>query len=222
MSFPHGYFDVELPTDGATSWALIGASRAGKSTLLKYILKRFFKREIITMFTMNPHADMYKTLPNHYLVSDEYTPELIHDAYMINKMTDNKYKFLFVSDDYVDHRIKNDAEVTRLLTIYRNCGLSSIFSFQGRTLMNATGRNNINYIAIFKQNTAKEYEDVVRDYLMMWLPSDMTVRQAVEFVMRMTQHHHFFFIDNIKGKCYLSRLNEVQFEEANEKIRSVL
>lgn len=222
MSFPHGYFSPELPTNGGTSWALIGASRSGKTTLMKYILKKCFKREITTFFTMNPHAEIYKTLPETYMVSDEYYPEMIHDAYMINKLTDNKHRFLFVSDDYVDNKIKNDAEITRCLTIYRNAFVSSIFSFQGRTLMNSVGRNNINYVAIFKQNTAKEFEEVVKDYLMMWFPPDMSVREVVDFVVRMTHHYHFFFIDNIKGECYLSKLTPEQFAETEEKIRNIM
>lgn len=217
MSFPTKYFDVELPTNGGTSWFLVGASRSGKSTLLKFIMKKFFKREITTFFTMNPHADMYKSLSDQVIVSDEYHGEVIHDAYEINKLSENKYRFLFVSDDYVDTKIKNDPEITRCLTIYRNAFVSTIFSMQSRVLGNSVGRNNVNYVCIFKQNTAKEYEEVVKDYLSMWLPPDMTMREAVEFVARMCADHHFFFIDNIVGECYLTKLTPGQFEYCNTR-----
>jgi hypothetical protein len=72
--------------------------------------------------------------------------------------------------------------------------------------MSAVGRNNINYVAIFKQNSSGEYENVIKEFLGMWLPTDMTMREAIEFVRKATEDHHFFFIDNIKGECYISKL----------------
>jgi hypothetical protein len=140
------------------------------------------------------------------IVSELYHPELLREAHEFNRLSDNKWPFLFISDDYVDMRIKTDAEITRALTIYRNSNISTIFSFQGRTLMSAVGRNNINYVAIFKQNSSGEYENVIKEFLGMWLPTDMTMREAIEFVRKATEDHHFFFIDNIKGECYISKL----------------
>lgn len=166
---------------------------------------------------MNPHAPVYKSLSDQVIVSDKYHGELLHDAYEINKLTGNKFNFLFVSDDYVDNTIKNDPEIIRALTIYRNAGVNTIFSFQGRTLMNAVGRGNINYVAIFKQQTPQEFENVIKEYLSMWLPPEMTMREMVAFVMEMTADHHFFFIDNIVGECYISKLSPKQFEFAEEK-----
>jgi hypothetical protein len=47
---------------------------------------------------------------------------------------------------------------------------------------------------------------VIKEFLGMWLPTDMTMREAIEFVRKATEDHHFFFIDNIKGECYISKL----------------
>lgn len=162
------------------------------------------------MFSMNPQADIYKSFPHRVMVSETYHPELLREAHEINRLADNKYPFLFISDDYVDMRIKTDAEITRALTIYRNSNINTIFSFQGRTLMSAVGRNNINYVAIFKQNSTGEYEAVIKEFLGMWLPTDLTMKEAIEFVRTATEDHHFFFIDNIKGECYISKLTPAQ------------
>ena len=165
------------------------------------------------MFSMNPHADIYGDLGKKVIVSDTYHPELLAEAHELNKECENKFPFLFISDDMVDQSMKNDHEITRALTIYRNANISTIFSYQGRTLMNAVGRNNLNYVCIFKQQTPLEYEAVVKEFLSMWLPQHLTMRQMVSFVMKATQDHAFFFIDNLEGCCYISRLAAHQIED---------
>jgi hypothetical protein len=159
---------------------------------------------------MNGHADIYKDMGEKILVSSNYHPELFREAHEINSLCDNKYPFFFISDDYVDTKIKNDPEITRALTIYRNCNVSSLFSFQGRTLMNAVGRNNANFICVFKQQTPMEWENVIKEFLSMWLPSGMSMKEMVEFCKAATVDHQFFFLDNIAGKCYLSKLSKAQ------------
>lgn len=178
--------------------------------MMKYLYNELFTKYITMMFTMNPQADIYKDFDSKVIVSEVYHPALFREAHQLNKLTDNKYPFLFISDDYVDAKIKNDAEITRALTIYRNSGISSIFSFQGRTLMSSVGRNNMNYIIIFKQQTPMEYENVIKEFLSMHLPQGMTMREMVTFCQEATADHQFFFIDNIKGECYLSKLSKAQ------------
>jgi ABC-type cobalamin/Fe3+-siderophores transport system ATPase subunit len=210
MSFPSKQFDLQLPTNGGVSFGLIGASRSGKTTLMKYLFRTFFKKHTTIMCTMNPHADIYSDLDARVLVVNDYHPELLREMHEMNSCCSNRYPFLFISDDFVNAKIKNDPEVTRALTIYRNANVSSIFSFQGRTLMNAVGRNNLNYIAILKQQTPKEFECVIKEYLSMWLPTGMTMKEQIEFCRLATEDHQFFFIDNIKGECYLTKLTKEQ------------
>lgn len=190
---------------------LCGASRSGKTTLLKYIYSTYFSKQHVTcMFSMNRHADIYKDLSDKVLVSDNFHSELLREAHELNSLCDNKHKFLFISDDYVDQKIKNDPEITRCMTIYRNAQISSIFSMQGRTLMSAVGRNNANYIVVLKQQTPLEWEAVIKEFLSMWLPSGMSMREMIDFCKEATVDHQFFFIDNIEGKCYLSKLTKSQ------------
>tara|TARA_R110000868_G_scaffold158418_1_gene386528 strand:- start:729 stop:1370 length:642 start_codon:yes stop_codon:yes gene_type:complete len=210
MSFETRKFNIELPTNGGISLMLIGASRSGKTTLLKHLYKKHFCKHITVMFSMNRHADIYKDLGDKIMISDHFHSEIIKDAHEINSLCDNKFPFLFISDDYVDTKIKNDPEITRCMTLYRNAGISSIWSFQGRTLMSAVGRNNANYIAIFKQQTPLEFENVIKEFLSMWLPTGMTMREMVDFCKEALVDHQFFFIDNIEGKCYLSKLSKEQ------------
>ena len=210
MSFETRKFNIELPTNGGVSMMLIGASRSGKTTLMKYLYRKHFNKHITVMFSMNRHADIYKDLDDKVLISDQFHSELLREAHEINTLCDNKFPFLFISDDYVDNKIKNDPEITRCMTIMRNANVSSCWNFQGRTLMSAVGRNNANYIAIFKQQTPLEFENVIKEFLSMWLPTGMTMREMVDFCKEATADHQFFFIDNIEGKCYLSKLSREQ------------
>jgi len=210
MSFEVRRFELTLPTNGGTSFGLIGASRSGKTTLMKYLYRTHFKKHITIMSTMNPHASIYEDLDSKVLVCQDYHPELLREMHELNSHTGNKYPFLFISDDFVNPKIKNDGEVTRALTIYRNAGVSSIWSFQGRTLMSAVGRNNLNYIAVLKQQTPKEWECVIKEFLSMWLPTGMNMREMVEFCRLATEDHQFFFIDQIEGCCYLTKLSREQ------------
>jgi len=210
MSFVSKKFDITLPTNGGISLLLCGASRSGKTTMMKYLYKTHFEKCITTMFSMNRHADIYSDLSDKVIVSDTFHSELLREAHQINSVCDNKFPFLFISDDYVDTKIKNDPEITRCMTIYRNANISSIWSFQGRTLMSAVGRNNANYIIVFKQQTPLEWENVIKEFLSMYLPIGMTMREMVEFCKEATVDHQFFFIDNISGGCCLSKLSRVQ------------
>lgn len=217
MSFPCKPFNITLPDMGngcsAVSWMLCGASKSGKTTLMKYLLRHYYKKHLTVMFTMNPHAEIYKSLDKKIIVSDEYHSEIISEMHTINKEMKNSHNFLVVSDDYVGLDIKNDKEITRLLTCYRNSSMDSVFSFQGRTLMNAVGRNNCNYIVILKQQTPKDWVCVIEDFLDMWLPMDMTMREKVAFCQAATVKHQFFIIDNMAEECYISKLSPSQVED---------
>jgi hypothetical protein len=209
MSFPAKKFNITLPENGGTAWALIGCSRSGKSTLMKHIYKEYFNKHIGVMFTMNSHAPIYKDFKN-ILVCSEYNNEVLTDMQKINAGTKNKFDFVVVSDDYVSPKIKSDPEITRFLTIGRNCGCSSIFSFQGRTLMNSVGRNQVNYVCIFKQQTTKEWKNIIDEYLDMWLPLTLSMNEKIQFCKEATVDHQFFMIDNILGECYLTKLSKAQ------------
>lgn len=203
-------FDIKLPTNGGVSFVLCGASRSGKSTLMKYLYRKYFKKHIALMFSLNVHAEIYKDLSSKTIVSPEYLPELLVDIHDINVKSGNKFPFLVISDDMVGGSIKNDAQVTRLLTVYRNAACSSIFSFQGRTLLNPVGRQNANFVCILKQQTPQEWINVCKEFLDLYLPLGMSYPEKVKYCQEATRDHQFFVIDNIEGCCYLTKLSRAQ------------
>jgi len=206
MSFPAKKLDVVLPTNGGCSWVLCGSSRSGKSTMMKFLMKEYYSKFASVMFSQNGHSDIYKNLGKDIIVSDKFLPELITEAHEINSKCGNKVPFMFLSDDYVGYDVKNSMEITKLLTIFRNANCSSIFSFQHRTLISPAGRAQVNYIAIFKQQTPKNWKNMIDEFLDCWLPMNMTMPEKIAWCVAATVDHQFLFIDNIKGECYISKL----------------
>jgi len=208
--FPSKRFELQLPENGGISIFLLGCSRSGKTTMLRHLYKTYFQHYITTFLSMNLHADIYKDFGSKMILMDEYYPEILQEMHHINAETGNKFQFLYVNDDFVSHKIKNDPEVLRLLTLYRNAGMSSIQSFQGATLMSPVGRAQVNFILIFKQNTPKEWERVIREYLLGWLPEPMTMNERISWCRVATQDHQFIVVDQLNSECYISKLKSDQ------------
>lgn len=206
-------FSITLPTNGGVSFILCGASRSGKSCLLKYLYKTYFKSHISIMFSLNTQADIYKNLSKNTIVSPEFLPDILSDCHTINVKSGNKFPMLILSDDYVGGQVKNAEEVTRLLTVYRNANMSSIFSFQGRTLINPVGRASCNYIAILAQQTPQAWMNICKEYLDSYLPMSMTYPERIRYCQEATRDHQFFFIDNILGEFYISKLSRAQMSD---------
>ncbi len=210
MSLPFKAFDLELPNNGGTTWVLLGASRSGKTTFMKFLYKKFYKKHITTMFSMNPQADIYGDLSSKVIVSPTYYPQLIEDAHKINQASGNKYPFLFVFDDMVEPRMRTCPSLTRLMTLLRNASCHTIFSTQGRVLMSSTGRAQANYVAIFAQQTVKQWSDVLDEFLSMHLPITMTKREMIEYCRTATTDHKCIFINNLDGEVYITKLSPSQ------------
>lgn len=199
MSIEDKPFDVELPeqSTGGCSFALIASTRAGKTTLLKYIIDEYFKKHIMILMSNSIHAPIYKELDNP-IKSPVYSPRVIKEGYDINRKTNNHYPFLFILDDVVDKKF--DKELLKLLTIYRNSGLSCIISVQSPILLNSASRGNINFVCLGKLNSDESIERVVRMYLMSYLEGPISSK--VRLYKELTEGHHFFMVNNLSGEVY--------------------
>lgn len=192
-------FDVELPEQrtGGCSFALIASTRAGKTTLMKYIIKEFFKKHITVLMSNSIHADIYKEI-NGVLKSPVFSQRLIKEGYDINRKCDNYYPFLFILDDIVDKKF--DKELLKLFTIYRNSGISCIMNVQSPLLLNTAGRGNINFVLLGKLNSDEMIEKVIRMYLMSSLEGKMV--EKILTYKKLTEGHHFIMVNNLTGEIY--------------------
>jgi hypothetical protein len=199
MSIENSKFEVELPEQktGGVSFGLIASTRAGKTTLLKHIMDEYFSKHITILMSNSIHAPIYKDIPD-CIPSPVYSPRIIKEGYEINRKVNNHYPFLFILDDVVDKKF--DKELLKLLTIYRNSGLSCIISVQNPILLNSASRGNINFVCLGKLNSDEAIERVIRMYLMSYLKGSIT--EKIRMYKELTEGHHFIMVNNLTGEVY--------------------
>ena len=200
LAIPEADFQLELPPTetGGCSILMIGSTRSGKSTALKHILDKYFKKHVGVLFSQSIKANAYKDM-NYPLIAKgcAYVPEIIHDMYAINKETKNHYPFLVIIDDHP--LVRADKELLKLTTIYRNSGLSSIVCCQNLGMLNPTCRSNINFVCLFYLNNTEAIEKTVKTFLRGYFPQGLNYDQKIAIYKQLTEDHHFIFIDNLAG-----------------------
>lgn len=196
---------LETPENKCFSFCCIGSTRSGKSYGINHIWENFFKKHITLLMTLSSHADIYKQFRKQAVIVDGFHPQLIDEPMKINKETNNHYPFCLIFDDLVIEG-KNSQPMTKLLTIGRNAGMSCIISGQKMTMLNATGRANVNYILCFKQNTESAIEDTIKCFLRSYMPKHLKLTEMISLYKEMTEDHHFFLVDTLNDKCYISKI----------------
>lgn len=201
-------FVLNMPpvATGGCSIAMVGSGRSGKTTALKYILDKYFTKHCGAIFSQSAKAEAYKNMKYPLLpLSCAFVPELINDAYKINKETKNHYPFLFVLDDVP--LAKNDKELMKTLTIYRNSGISCIHCVQTPTMISPTCRSNYTFTMLMKCNATEQIENICKFWLRGIFPKGWTMEEKIRWYKENTQDFHFIFIDNWNGVIYRSKID---------------
>jgi len=200
VNIPDKPFVLEPPPveSGGCSVLMLGSGRSGKTTALKYIIDHYFNKHCGVLFSQSAKAQAYAHMKYPLIpLSSSFIPELMNDAYHINKETKNHYPFLFVLDDCP--LAKNDKELLKLLTIYRNSGISGIVCVQSPTLLNPTCRSNFTFTMLFRQNSTEQIEQTIKGWLRGYFPKHWNYETKIEWYKKATEDHHFILIDNWAG-----------------------
>ena len=192
----------------ACSFGVIGSSKSGKTTLIKYLLKHQFADDLKIFMTQSPQAEIYNSIKSECAFAPAYIPDIIKTCSQINKGPKNHYQFLVIVDDVVG--VKNDQTMTKLLCLYRNHGISAIVGGQDLTLLSATGRANLNHIILMAQRTSNRVEDNVKHFLRGYFPRNLTMDERIELYKRLTEDHCFLHIDALEGTMKRCRLKPSQ------------
>jgi len=195
---------LEFPNNGGVSFACIGSTRSGKSTAMCYIYEKWFKKHITILMTLSSHAEIYKPLKKA-VISTGFHKELIEETMKLNRETKNKHEFCLIFDD-LSADGKNADSMTKLLTIGRNSNMSVILCGQRLQMLNSTGRANVNYVCLFRQNTESAIEDTIKTYLRSYFPRAMSINECIEAYKELTADHQFFCIDTLNDKVFLSKI----------------
>jgi hypothetical protein len=193
-------FELEMPPveTGGCSILMVGSGRSGKTTALKYILDRYFNKHVGAIFSQSAKAEAYKNMKYPLLpLSCAFVPELIKDAYLINKDTKNHYPFLFVLDDVPLAR--NDKELMKTLTVYRNSGISCIHCVQTPTLVSPTCRSNYTFMLLGRCNATEQIENICKFFLRGYFPKGWVMEEKIRWYKEATADYHFIFLDHWNG-----------------------
>ena len=158
------------------------------------------------IFSESAHAPAYKDMKYSLLpLASVFVPELIKDAYHINKELKNYYDFLFVLDDVP--LMKNDKQLLKMLTIYRNSNISAIVCVQSPTLLNPTCRSNFNIVLLFWQNTTAQIEAVIKAYLRGVFPDSLSYENKIAIYRELTRDHYMIVLNNYTGEIFRAKVN---------------
>ena len=206
--FPDGKFVLNMPdvSSGGCSILMLGSGRAGKTTALKWIIDHYFTKHVGAIFSQSAKAQAYAHMKYPLLpLSVAFIPELMNDAYHINMETKNHYPFLFVLDDVP--LAKNDKQLLKLLTIYRNSGISGVVCVQSPTWLNPTCRSTFTIVMLFRQNSTEQVEQTIKMFLRGYFPADWNYERKIAWYKQATADHYFLFIDNWNGVVMRCRLD---------------
>lgn len=201
-------FVLDMPpvATGGCSILMVGSGRAGKTTALKYILDKYFSKHCGIIYSQSAKAEAYRHMKYPLLpLSSTFIPKVINDAYKINKETRNHYPFLFVLDDVP--LVKNDKELLKTLTIYRNSGISCIHCVQTPTLVNPTCRSNYTFMMLMKCNATEQIENICKAFLRGYFPQGWTMEEKIRWYREQTSDYHFLFLDHWNGTIQRCKLN---------------
>jgi len=101
---------------------------------------------------------------------------------------------------------KNDQDMTKLLTIGRNSAMSAIICAQRLQMLNPSGRANCNYVCLFRLNTDSAIKDAIETYLRSYLPSGMSMNDAIRLYKETTADHHFFLVNTLEDTVQVCRV----------------
>ena len=207
LKIPEAEFQLQIPdtATGGCSVLMIGSTRSGKSTALKHIMDKYFKKHVGVLFSQSIKANAYKDM-NYPLIAKgcAFVPDVIRDMFHINKETKNHYPFLVVIDDHP--LVRADKELIKLTTIYRNSGLSSIVCCQNLGMLNPTCRSNINFIMLFHLNNTEAIEKTIKTFLRGYFPQGWNYDKKIEVYRQLTADHHFLFLDNLSGTIFRCKI----------------
>ncbi len=196
--------NLELDAGTGNTLLLVASSKAGKTTMMMEIYRKYYEDSLSIMFAHNSQLGNYKE--KNLVVADEYLPRLVDVMRRVAKINKNKFDFLCMFDDML--KVKDDSNVTDLFLSLRNSNISSIISLQYINLMSKACRGNVNNILAGAHNSDENILVLIKCYLMSWMKKMGVTGEAdmVLFYRRLTMNHGFILIHPSSGDVRFVRL----------------
>jgi hypothetical protein len=164
------------------------------------LVDRYFSKYLGALFCVNAHAPIYSGLPRAFIRAPDFVPQAIKAMHKINKLSRNRYEFLAVLDDLVDERTKNNEEVRRLYTVYRNANISTLMCLQDCRLLAKTNRGNLNNVIFLKLNSDELVENVIRCFLSSYLPGRSMLEKVEAYKALTAEKGRGIYLNALDGE----------------------
>lgn len=208
----HNRVMLELDNNTGNTTALIASSKAGKSTMLMEMFRKYYDSSdmITTLFSVNSQIDLYRKAGKNllrYNRFDDNAQKMIRASKLINTRTKNKYQFCFLFDDVLN--AKNSTLFNNLICTYRNSNISTIICLQYTYLLSKSNRCNINNVLLGRLNSDESVEDVVKTFLASFLNKMgiLKMRDMIAFYKKATEDHGFIYINTSKNLIKFLRID---------------
>lgn len=198
--------DLKLDKNTGNTTILFGSSKQGKTTTMLYIMNKYYKKSINTLFSVNAHDPRFNEI---YLKSDQFntkSTKYIKLQKYINSKVENYYDFTLFFDDIVDCKHKNI--INDLIMTYRNSNISTVMCLQYGFLLSKMNRANINNILIFGMNSVEASEDIIKLFLSKYFDR-LGIKDHYGFYKKITANHGFIYIHNATDTISFHRLEKL-------------
>lgn len=199
-------FTDRIKNENGATLAIFASSGAGKTTLLTNLLNSIQLKnpdQIITLFSPSMNASVYKSFHTDIVKVPDLNEQMIECQRKINSSPNiqQMYSFLNVLDDIVDST-RSMSQLKQFL-IDRNNKISTILSIQDSKLLAKKSRGSVNYVLIGKQNNREAQKSMIESFLLGYdLFPNKQWDKSYQIFDKLTENHHWIFIDQIQNKCY--------------------
>lgn len=174
-SYPPFDFESCFEKGKHYSVSVIGSRNSGKSTLLVHTWPFYKSRyDLMILFCNTLNADIYNemlTEQDRELAFDEFTPQILRDLTLFNKLTKNSIHIGFYFDDCSDMSFtKNNNDILQLYITGRNKNMSVYYSTQSAMFINRNSRENTDFCFLLRCRTPQMKETVIEQYVQGIIP----------------------------------------------------
>lgn len=205
MASTYNPLNIELEDHQGSTFALFGASKSGKTTALLWLWRKYFQNHIPIICSPNLHKSIYQPILKRGIGTPYMAvlTDLLKSAWMAQKNTGNKYRFLIILDDVLV--AKSSAILRELILTFRNSDISTIISLQGQTLLDKNNRSSVNYGLFFRYNSLEGSKDVVERFMGDLIEGRTLNEKSVNYESMM-RDHHFIIRNNLTNEWALTKI----------------
>lgn len=202
IKLDHSMMSDDYEKSQGNSIVIFGASRAGKSYVLKALYDKYYKdvpkkmKLHSMLFSYSSSAEVYKSLPKSVHICNKFDVEgakLIKQLKKINEVSDLKFNFLVLMDDVTD--IRYSQTINQLILVNRNMNFNCIISLQYVNLLGKSARGSINHSIFGSMNNDESIVCVLKSFLGSKF-SEMgfhTLASQIQLYKKLTSDYHFIY-----------------------------